>query len=143
MPIAMPNAAENQMLAAVVRFLIWSFPNFRIIPAPKNPIPVTICAVILAGDVGSAIGDKKVKNIAPPITKMWVLIPAIFLLASLSAPIIKPVIKTKIILIMKSFVKGVKIFSSILLQCLKQYTNFSGELALPRKLFLPPTMRES
>ena len=125
MPIAMPNAAENQMFAAVARFIIWSLPNLRIISAPRNPIPVTICAVSLAGDVGYAIGDKKVKSIAPLITKVRVLISAIFLLASLSAPTIKLVIKTKIILIIKSLVKGVKIFQGILLQCLKQYTSFS------------------
>ena len=47
----MPIAAENHTLAAVVIFPTISPFFFNIIPAPRNPIPVTIPAAIAPGGV--------------------------------------------------------------------------------------------
>lgn len=57
-------APENQILAAVVKFttflleglsdsLLSNNSPFNIIPVPKNPMPVTICAAILEVEFGS------------------------------------------------------------------------------------------
>src|SRR3989338_1402264 len=90
MPIVMPMAAENQMLAAVVRFVMLPVLSFRIIPAPRKPMPVTICAATLAGSFGSIMSDIIVKSIAPAMTKVCVLIPAFFPRDSRSMPTRKP-----------------------------------------------------
>ena len=49
---------------------------FSITPAPRKPMPETICAAILEVEFGSICDDKNVKIIEPPITSAWLLIPA-------------------------------------------------------------------
>ena len=89
--MAMPIAAANQMAAAVVRFVIFfSISLFRMIPAPRKPIPEIICAAILDEELGSTIEERNVNIAAPPITRQCVLIPAGLPLDSLSAPMTKP-----------------------------------------------------
>lgn len=95
-PNAIPIAAPNHTVAAVVKFRTVG-PLWNIIPAPKNPIPVTICAAILDGAATSVFSDKNVNSIDPHITNAIVLIPASFPLASLSNPISIPAITLRII----------------------------------------------
>ena len=77
--------AANQIAAAVVRFVIlFSDSLFKIMPAPRKPIPEIICAAILDDEFGSTIEDRNVKIAAPPITRQCVLIPAGLFLDSLS-----------------------------------------------------------
>ena len=47
----MPIAAENHTLAAVVILLTIPPLSFRIMPAPRKPMPVTIPAAIAPGGV--------------------------------------------------------------------------------------------
>ena len=66
----MPIAAAYHIAAAVVRLVIFlSTSLFKIMPAPKNPIPDTTCKAILEVQFGSTKEDRNVKIIAPPITK--------------------------------------------------------------------------
>ena len=89
-PMAMPIEAANHMLAAVVRFFIFSLLPFRIIPAPKKPMPLTTCAAIRAGELGSIWTESAVNIIEPPMTKECVLMPAGLPRNSRSMPIIIP-----------------------------------------------------
>ena len=69
--MVIPIAAENHMLAAVVKLVILcSVYPFKITPAPRNPTPATISAAILDVKLGSTIEDKYVKIMEPPITKL-------------------------------------------------------------------------
>ena len=86
----MPIAAENQTLAAVVIFPTMSPFFFSIIPAPRNPMPVTIPAAIAPGVFGSIVLEMKVNIAAPPITKDCVLMPPGLPLDSLSMPMKNP-----------------------------------------------------
>jgi hypothetical protein len=80
----MPIAAAYQIAAAVVRFVIlFSDSLFRMMPAPRKPMPVTTCAAILGVELGSIRAERNVKIAAPPITRQCVLIPAGFPLDSL------------------------------------------------------------
>lgn len=90
-PNAIPIDQENHTLAAVVRLVtLLSSSLFRMSPAPRNPIPVTILAAILDVEVGSTRPDIYEKIIEPPMTRHRVLIPAGLPLDSLSRPITKP-----------------------------------------------------
>lgn len=53
-------------------------PLLNMMPAPKNPIPVTICPTTLELSVASPISevDKATKQYAPKQIKILVLIPA-------------------------------------------------------------------
>lgn len=89
--MAMPTPAAYQMLAAVVTFVTFRLlSDFRMIPAPKKPMPDTICAAIRLGSPLLSELDKKANIIDPDITSVCVLIPAGFPLSSRSAPISSP-----------------------------------------------------
>ena len=79
-----------------------SISPLRIIPAPKNPIPLTTCAAIREVELGSTAAERYVNNIEPPITKEFVLIPAGLPLDSLSAPITNPAARAIIMSIRNS-----------------------------------------
>lgn len=81
-----PIAALYQMLAAVVKLeTVLLDSDFIIIPAPKKPIPETICAAILvASPSPDMLFDTKVKSNAAVLTVVCVLIPAGLCLSSLS-----------------------------------------------------------
>lgn len=68
--MAIPIPADIQRLAAVVSpFML--FPVLIIVPAPKKPIPVTICAAILAGSPPKKASlETKVINALPTVTNM-------------------------------------------------------------------------
>ena len=59
MPAAIPIAATTQSVAAVVRPRT-EMPRTMIAPAPRKPIPVTICAAIR---VGSKTTPDAVENV--------------------------------------------------------------------------------
>src|SRR5215213_7481200 len=104
----MPIAAAYHIAAAVVRLVIFlSTSLFKIMPAPKNPIPDTTCAAILEEEFASTKEDRNVKIIAPPITRQCVLIPAGLFFDSLSAPIANPAPSTIPISIKKQITKQV------------------------------------
>ena len=86
----MPIAAENHTLAAVVILLTIPPLSFRIMPAPRKPMPVTIPAAIEPGVFGSIVLEIKVNIAAPPITKDCVLMPPGLPLDSLSMPMKNP-----------------------------------------------------
>ncbi len=66
----MPIEAAYHIAAAVVTLVIFlSISLFKIMPAPKNPMPDTTCAAILEVEFGSTKEDRNVKIIAPPITR--------------------------------------------------------------------------
>jgi hypothetical protein len=68
-PNAIPIEQENHTLAAVVRLVtLLSSSLFRMSPAPRNPIPVTILAAILDVEVGSTRPDYE-NIIEPPMTR--------------------------------------------------------------------------
>src|SRR3984893_5008156 len=78
-PANAPTAAEHHSVAAVFRPRTLS-PSRMINPAPRNPIPDTICA---ATRVGSAVAqlnpyaDNNTNKVAPTATKALVRNPAI------------------------------------------------------------------
>ena len=72
------------------------YPPLRIIPAPKNHIPLITCAAIREVELGSTAAERYVNSIAPPITKEFVLMPAGLPLDSLSAPITNPAARAMI-----------------------------------------------
>ena len=84
MPIVMPMAAENQMLAAVVRFVMLPVLSFRIIPAPRKPMPVTIAArrgterssPISAAATASAEAPTATRIKVPKPTGFWLFFPS-------------------------------------------------------------------
>ena len=92
-PAAIPTAAVAQRLAAVVSPRTED-PYLRIAPAPRNPIPETICAAIREGSVGAAERKKKIPSTVnatePSETRICVRIPAGWAWISRSNPIAAP-----------------------------------------------------
>src|SRR5690625_2637776 len=93
-PAAIPTAAVTQILAAVVRPTTM-LRRVKITPAPRNPIPLTICAAIRDGSRRASSpstalkpdADTNVKTAEPHPTRTWVRNPALFCLNWRSIPI--------------------------------------------------------
>ena len=49
LPAQMPRAADVQIVVAVVRPESWPSLPLMMVPAPRKPTPLTICAAIRAG----------------------------------------------------------------------------------------------
>jgi len=66
-PTAAPIAAVTHNVAAVVRPRM-SAPDLKMTPAPRNPIPVTICAAIRSGDPPGdrALDTQRIANSPAP-----------------------------------------------------------------------------
>ena len=78
-------------MAAVVTFLIFVLSDpLIIIPAPRNPIPVTIWAAIREVEFGSTIFERWVNTIAPATTSVIVPIPVGLFFVSRSIPTRNP-----------------------------------------------------
>ena len=78
-PHATPIDAFTHTVAAVVR--PWTPLRVRMIaPAPRNPIPVTICAVMRVGSLAAVASssDMIVKSAEPMPIRMFVRNPALF-----------------------------------------------------------------
>ena len=94
-PAAMPIPAAAQRLAAVVRPRT-DGPYLMIAPAPRNPMPVTICAATRDGSVavpsadGNPTIDSTVNSADPSDTSRWVRIPAGWSWISRSIPMTAP-----------------------------------------------------
>src|SRR5690625_4330709 len=92
-PAAIPTAAVTQMLAAVVSPTTM-LRRVKITPAPRNPIPLTICAAIREGSRRTSSprtalkpnADTNVKTAEPHPTRTWVRNPALFCLNWRSIP---------------------------------------------------------
>jgi hypothetical protein len=90
-PAATPTAAFTHTVAAVVR--PWMPLSVRMIaPAPRNPMPVTICAAMRPGSPnGPDISiDITVNSAAPTAMRMLVRSPASFCRISRSKPSAAP-----------------------------------------------------
>src|SRR5689334_5077458 len=90
----MPIAAATQSVAAVVRPRTDS-PWRMIAPAPRKPIPVTICAAIRVGSTrtpqsANPYAETRVKSADPTHTSRWVRSPACRSRSSRSSPIRPP-----------------------------------------------------
>ena len=85
----------------------------RIIPAPKNPIPLRTCTTIREVELGSTTAERYVNSIAPPITREFVLMPAGLPLDSLSTPITNPAASAIITSIRKASYRPICQFSNI------------------------------
>src|SRR5579871_275161 len=88
-PARVPIAAAHQMVADVFRPRTLA-PSFRITPPPRNPIPETIWAAILAAP-SPPRRDPSIRNAADPhATSALVLGPAILWWYARSVPISAP-----------------------------------------------------
>ena len=88
-PTAIPNAAEIQIVVAVVSPVTVS-PSLKMTPAPRNPIPVTMVDAI-AGEGGLKLMETSVKMVEPRQIMIMVRRPAALLRYSLSNPIAVPI----------------------------------------------------
>src|SRR5262249_43270544 len=93
-PTAIPIAATSQRVAAVVRPRTES-PWRMMAPAPRKPIPVTICAAIRVGSTLipqslKPYADTSVNSADPTHTSRWVRSPAWRSRISRSSPIAAP-----------------------------------------------------
>jgi len=94
-PQSIPIAATTQIVAADVN--PWIPPRvWRIVPAPRKPTPVTICAARRAGSavrvgaLAAIVSDRSVMIVAPRQMRMFVRSPAGFPESSRSSPISPP-----------------------------------------------------
>ncbi|MOA30056.1 hypothetical protein D3C78_1511060 [compost metagenome] len=95
MPAAVPMAAVIHSPAAVVRPFTWlvSWPlPFRMVPAPRKPIPATMPWItrLSACSSAPAILGASTNRAAPSDTSMWVRTPADLPLCSRSKPSTAP-----------------------------------------------------
>ena len=89
MPTATPTADIVHNAAAVVNPCIL-FSWKMISPAPINPIPITICAIMRAGSGKFGSKESTVNNAAPIVTNEYVFVPASFPTNSRSMPTERP-----------------------------------------------------
>src|SRR5580693_187297 len=76
-PNSVPIAAEHQIVAAVFRPCTYT-PSLKITPAPRNPIPETICPAMRACESRLLVSAaaEMTKAAAPAATKAFVRVPA-------------------------------------------------------------------
>src|SRR5438067_1120392 len=90
-PAGIPTAAFTQIVAAVV--IPWTLlPLLRIDPAPRKPMPLTICAAMRSGvpPARASSMDTTVNKAEPTAMSMFVRRPAAFCRSSRSTPMAAP-----------------------------------------------------
>ena len=90
-PSAIPIPAENQTLAAVVRFVtVPSLSGLEDHPGAEEPDAATTCAAMRAGLLGEPAARMNVNIAAPAMTNELVLMPAGLPRVSRSVPMTNP-----------------------------------------------------